>query len=151
MANELTDDLYAIQTALGASAAFRTWAGETTEALAKAHVHLFAGDTTDMPIAVVSLGSEWTRDLVAMGEYDTLPQVRIEFVAEVDKDTSDSSVFVTLSNSVSAIMASLEAQSATGWQIGSWGPADEDTPIRAKHSAAVDLVSFTVLVEGIPR
>lgn len=150
MVDELTYDLTSIKTALGASAAFRTWVSESTQANARAHVYLFGGPKEDLPIVVLSHGGEWRRDVSHLGtDFQTQPTVIAEFISSCSKADSDETVFLSLLGAVSAIMAELETQ--TVYRIDAWYPDSEATPARAKASASEDFCGARIVIEGNMR
>jgi hypothetical protein len=147
MVTELTYDLDSLKTALGASAAFRTWVSESTQANARAHVSLFSGAVTDPPLVVLAHGGAWRRDVSHLGtDFETQPVVVMTFMNTCTKTDSNETVFSTLLTSISAIMAELETQ--TAYRIDAWYPDSESTPERGKDSAGQDWVTATIVVEG---
>jgi beta-lactam-binding protein with PASTA domain len=136
-----------IKTVLSRSAAFRTWAGVATEALALGHIGILAIDSDKLPMAVVSPGN-WEREVVTLdGKSLTKPAVVIEFCKGVTRSDSEATVFATLIAAVDSIMLDIEAQGL--WINLKWSPLNEDTPRRAGYAATTaDWVGFSIVIEG---
>jgi hypothetical protein len=136
-----------IKTVLSRSAAFRTWAGVASEALALGHIGILSLDADYLPMAVVSPGN-WEREVVTLdGKSLTRPAVVIEFCKGVTRSDSEATVFATLIAAVDSIMLDIEAQGL--WINLKWSPLNEDTPRRAGYAATTaDWVGFSIVIEG---
>jgi beta-lactam-binding protein with PASTA domain len=143
----MTYTMNTVKTVLSRSAAFRTWAGVATEALALGHIGIYAAESDTLPAAIVSPGN-WEREVVTLdGKSLTKAVVVIEFCKGVTRSDSNASVFATLVAAADSIMLDIEAQGL--WLNLKWSPLNEDTPRRADFSAtAADWVSFSVVIEG---
>jgi hypothetical protein len=143
----MTYTMNTVKTVLSRSAAFRTWAGVATEALALGHIGIYAAESNTLPVAIVSPGN-WEREVVTLdGKSLTKAVVVIEFCKGVTRSDSNASVFATLVAAVDSIMLDIEAQGL--WLNLKWSPLNEETPRRADFSATeADWVSFSVVIEG---
>jgi hypothetical protein len=147
MVTELTYDLDSLKTALGASAAFRTWVNESTQANARTHVYLFSGAVGDPPTVTLAHGPGWRRDVSDLGtDFGTQPVISAVFTNICTKTDSNETVFSALLTSISAIMADLESQ--TAYRIDAWYPDSEEDPVRGKESAGQDWVAAKIIIEG---
>lgn len=146
--SELATDLVSLATLLADSEAFQEWIGEGEEA--SDHIAYFQGLPAQFPLAVLSYGGAWRRELKTMGGlYMTHPQVKIEFLEASDKTESDSEAIIALLSSVSAIMEEIEGNA--NYPILNWAPESEETPARSEYQSETDFVSFTVVVDGHVR
>jgi hypothetical protein len=149
--SELLYDLTQIRTILSNTAAFRTWCGAATPAIALTHISIMSDESPTLPLCVLAHGAGWRREVTTFAGYSTQPEINILFMEACNKTTSTESAFTTILTSVSAIMAGLEAQSTTGYVITEWAMADNDNPSRAKHQNGQDYVSVEVAINGGQR
>jgi len=149
----LLRDLQRLRTALSESENFRDWVGVTTAADALDYIFYFTADRTLIDkesgynCVIISHGGTFQRDRRSYGgSWDTQPQIKAEFITLIDHDDDDSDTFETLLTDMSSILDDLESQ--TVCEIDAYSPSDEDTPVRAPHSANnVDWASITILFE----
>lgn len=112
-----------MRTMLSNCAAFRTWTGTATVALALAQIHYGGADpaTDTAPLAIVDFApGSGGRESVAQGQwrYSAPLAIDVTFIADVSAQTSDSDALLTHWNNVGAIVSDVEGLAGTGGYLG---------------------------------
>jgi len=141
----MLQDMKDFGTALSKSAAFRTFAGAATPAIALTKIHRYSIAMKDAPGAMVALRRFPCETVTLDQEFLVAPELVVCFVDIINRADSDQTVFDSLTGTVDSIMAQLFTNS--DWPIRSWDLSD---PVieRDKATAATDSASIWIVVQG---